>query len=44
MTDLKLIYQAIDKEEAAHYLEVLVEKWKKKHAVITGSWQRNQEN
>ncbi len=43
MADLKPVYQAVTKEEAAHQLEELAEKWGKKYPVVLDSWKRNWE-
>ena len=43
MTDLKPVYQAINKSEAEEKLEALSEKWSKKYPVVIESWKRNWE-
>lgn len=41
MKDLKPVYQAISKDEAAINMEKLQDKWNKKYPVVISSWQRN---
>jgi transposase-like protein len=41
MADLKLVYQASNKEIAEDQLEKLDEKWGKKYPVVLKSWQNN---
>jgi putative transposase len=41
MTDLKPVYQAVDKDEAEHQLQEPEEKWGKKNPVALDSWKRN---
>lgn len=41
MKDLKPVYQAISKDEAASNMEKLQEKWNKKYPVVISSWQKN---
>nr|WP_165798556.1 transposase [Chitinophaga costaii] len=43
INDLKPVYQAVTKDEAAHQLEALGEKWGKKYPVVLDSWRRNWE-
>ena len=43
MKELKPVYQAVNKEMAAHQLEKLSDKWLKKYPVVITSWQRNWE-
>uniref|UniRef100_UPI00196A90A0 IS256 family transposase n=1 Tax=Chitinophaga parva TaxID=2169414 RepID=UPI00196A90A0 len=43
MADLKPVYQAVSKDEAAHQLEELEGKWGKKYSVVLDSWKRNWE-
>ena len=41
MTDLKPVYQAINKDQAEVNLQDLDEKWGKKYPVVIDSWRRN---
>lgn len=41
--DLKMIYQAVNVEMAAHYLNEAQQKWGKKYAVVFKSWHNNWE-
>jgi transposase-like protein len=41
MADVKLIYQAVNKELAEDHLNTFEEKWGKKYPIITKSWRNN---
>src|SRR4051812_40865644 len=41
MADVKLIYQAVNKELAEEHLNALEQKWAKKYPIIIKSWQNN---
>jgi putative transposase len=41
MADVKLIYQAVNKELAEEHLNRFEEKWSKKYPIITKSWRNN---
>jgi putative transposase len=41
MTDLKLVYQAVNKQTAEEELDKLEEKWVKKYPVVINSWRSN---
>jgi putative transposase len=41
MADVKLIYQAVNKELAEEHLNTFEEKWGKKYPIITKSWRNN---
>ena len=43
MTDLKPVYQAVNKDSAELQLLKLAEKWEKKYPLVIDSWQRNWE-
>ncbi len=44
MTDLKLIYRALNKEMAEKALNELEAKWGKKYSIVTTSWRNNWNN
>jgi len=44
MTDLKLIYRALNKEMAEKALNDLEDKWGKKYSIVTTSWRNNWNN
>jgi len=41
MTDVKLIYQAVNKELAEEHINALEEKWGKKYPMVIKSWRNN---
>ena len=43
MKDLKKVYQAVNKDQAADHLQWLEEKWVKKYPLVIASWKNNWE-
>lgn len=43
MKDLKRVYQAVNKDQAADHLQWLEEKWLKKYPLVIASWKNNWE-